>query len=119
MNEIRALAFFISNAIIKPKADRYLAIIKSSQGRKKFSDALCHKFESHIDQNKITKEFKADIWKKAAYSFCTSENFGEFWDTMEEAYSKNFPECVLIITHDGRAGLFIPEFPTDPVYIVV
>ena len=119
MDETQALVFFLSKAITKQKVDRYRAMIKSSHGRKKFLSGLSHKFENHINPNHIVSKLDVEIWAKPAYAYHSSSIFGEPWVSMEEAFSNIFHESIFIITQDGQAGLFIPEFPTDPVYIVV
>lgn len=80
---------------------------------------LDHDFQNYISPDKIVQRFDPSIWSSPAYSFENEFGFGRRWNSFKEAYEKLYTESIVIITQDGGAGLFIPEFPTDEIFLAI
>jgi len=114
MNEIEALKKFVEQATSDQKSRRYIALIESKKGRKKFLAELYHEFLASLREEIKNEKDHKKYNKKACFIYCEQYVFGMSVASFSEAYEKlSQDEGWIIVTQDASFGVYRPESEWD------
>ena len=120
MDAQQAFAKFVNRALLKEKAERFVALSQTKKGQRKILDGLCHQFEPAIRPDAIRKKNYDKLWSSCCYVFYAPLGFGVEFTTVREAYDKlSIDDSWLIILQDASAGIYRPEARWDDEKLIV
>ena len=108
MTAEEALTHFLSSALQKRWRDRYLDLVQSKPGRKKFLNDLPHAFEDRLDLAKSVENLPEHAWSVPAYSFGQPDGFGVEESSVRAALW-SVGDSSLVIDTNGNFGIHQPE----------
>lgn len=114
MTAKEALLHFLSKALQRRWQDRYLSLIKTEHGRKKFIKYLCHRFEDRLDPAKSVDDLPEEILASRAFSFSQDTAFGRKEESVRTALDI-LGDCSLIIDKAGTHGIYKPKDMIDDI----
>lgn len=114
MNEIEAIKKFIKHVATDAKGRRYIALIDSKKGRKKFLAELYHGFLDSLREEIKSKKDHQKFNKSACYIYYEHYGFGILVSSFSEAYDKlSHDEGWVIVAQDASFGVYRPESEWD------
>ena len=110
MNEIEAIKAFIKSVATASKARRYVELVNSAKGQKKFLAELHHGLHSSLLDNLRTIKDKSKCNKLPCYIYSEQKGFGVPVTTFSEAYGElSSDDGWVIVSQDGSYGAYRPE----------
>jgi hypothetical protein len=120
MDAQQVFAKFVNRALLKEKAERFVALSETKKGQRKILDGLCHQFESAIRPDAVRKNNYDKLWSSCCYVFYSPLGFGVEFASVREAYDKlSIADSWLIILHDASAGIHRPEARWDDEKLII
>ena len=114
MTAEEALVHFLSNALQKRWRDRYVSIVPTKRGKRRFLEDLSHTLERRFDPTKSLLDFPEEVWRSQAFSFRQPSGFGREEESMRSAFGIR-DDSSLIIDKTGNYGIYQPEDMIDDI----
>lgn len=108
MTAEEALIHFLSHTLQKRWRERYLYLVQSKRGKRKFLSDLPHAFEDRLDLAKSVEDLPEHAWSAPAYSFSQPDRFGVEESSVRAALW-SVGDSSLIIDTNGNFGVHQPE----------
>jgi hypothetical protein len=110
MNAEDAIHAFFSRVLIKERRGRYLALIGTKKGRRKFLADLYHGVEDRIDRSRVVAALPQRVLDAPAYSYSSQDGFGHEEVSMSDGLSRMHQSGGwFVISQDGKHGVYTPE----------
>lgn len=114
MNISKGLKAFLNKAVVNSKRYRYLDLIKSTKGQRKFAKSLDHDFENALDKSKIVDEIERSELEQNGQLFCSNGVTNNTDTSMYNLYGKApWEGGWLLINKEGTLAIYRPEGRID------
>ena len=119
MNISKGLEYFISNALVKNKRDRFKGFLSSDKGHKKFARSLDHDFEKAIDKSTFVTSIDKKEMEQAGNLYCSNGVTNDSDTSMADLYGKApWEGGWLLLNKEGTFAIYRPEGRIDDqIYI--
>ena len=119
MNEIEAIKAFINTVATSKKARRYLELVDSTKGRKRFLNELHHCFDDALREDLQLINDRSKCNKMPCYIYFYRMGFGTPAESFSQAYEElASDDSWVIVTQDGSYGVYRPEANWDGEILV-
>ncbi|MEM7227116.1 MAG: hypothetical protein AAF495_29380 [Pseudomonadota bacterium] len=111
MDAVTALQTFLAGALAW-KHERYIGFVAKPKTQTKFLREIYHGLDSDLDDAKAIPKLPASRGPLAGYRYAPPDEFGTpVADIRKECDS--IDDSVLIVSSDGRFGIYTPESDCD------
>jgi len=114
MNISLGLEYFISEALVKSKRDRFVGFLSSAKGQVKFSKSLDHEFVSYLNKSKFSSKFPQSELEQTGDIYCSNGVTNNSVETMANLYGKApWEGGWLLLNKSGTIAIYRPEGKID------